>query len=73
MSKQKTVTELVADLRGEITWFRNEARRHALLANQAALTTTQIAELVDQQVHVSIADKLAEWANRFDKAVKADG
>jgi len=65
---EKKVTDAIADLKNEVKWFRNAARKHALNANQTAIATTKIAELVQQEVHVQIGDKLAEWAERFEKA-----
>lgn len=65
---EKTVLQTVMDMRDEVKWFRNVARKHALNANQTAVATTKIAELVQQEVHVQIGDKLAEWADRFEKA-----
>lgn len=63
----KTVPELISDLRGEVKWFRNAARKHALNANVAVIATTRIAELVEQEVHMRVGDKLAEWADKFEK------
>lgn len=68
MAEIKTVTETLADMKNEVKWFRNAARRHALNANQTAVATTKIAELVQQEIHVQIGDKLAEWAERIETA-----
>lgn len=65
---EKTTNEVVLDMKNEVKWFRNAARKHALNANQTAVATTKIAELVQQEVHVQIGDKLAEWAEKFEKS-----
>lgn len=62
----KTVVELVQDMKGEVKWFRNAARKHAFNASQTVIPTTQIAEIVEQEVHSRIGDKLAEWAERLE-------
>lgn len=68
MAETKVVTELVEQMKGEVKWFRKEARRHALVANQTAVAASRIAALVQQEIHLQIGDKLAEWAERFEKA-----
>lgn len=65
---EKTINEMILDMKGEVKWFRNAARKHALNANQTAVATTKIAELVQQEIHIQIGDKLAEWADRFEKS-----
>jgi len=62
------MTEVITAMKDEVKWFRNAARKHALNANQTAVATTKIAELVQQEIHVQIGDKLAEWAERLEHA-----
>lgn len=69
MSEAKTVAEVITDMKNEVKWFRHAARKHALNANRTVITTTRIAELIQQEVHVQIGDKLAEWAEKLEKAV----
>lgn len=66
----KVINEVILSMKNEVKWFRNAARKHALNANQTAVATTKIAELVQQEVHVQIGDKLAEWAERLEHASK---
>ncbi len=66
----KTITDLIGDMKGEVKWFRNAARKHALNASVTVIATTKIAETVEQEVHIRISDKLAEWAERFENAAE---
>lgn len=66
----KTVDELILDMRSEVKWFRNGARKHALNASTTVIASTRIAEILEQEVHMRIGDKLAEWAEKFEKANK---
>lgn len=65
---EKTFSETLTEMKNEVKWFRNAARKHALNANQSVVATTKIAELVEQETHLRIGDKLAEWVERFQKA-----
>lgn len=67
---EKTITETITDMKNEVKWFRNTARKHALNANKTVVATTKITELVEQEIHIQIGDKLAEWAERFEKAAR---
>lgn len=69
----KTINEVILSMKNEVKWFRNTARKHALNANQSAVATTKIAELIQQEVHVQIGDKLAEWAERLENASRRCG
>jgi hypothetical protein len=42
----KTITDVLVDMKNEVKWFRNAARKHALNANKTVIATTKIAELV---------------------------
>ena len=64
----KTVKELAEDMRGEVKWFRNAARKHSHNASKTVIATTRICELVEQEAHDRIADKLAEWVEKIEKA-----
>lgn len=70
MAETRTITETITNMKSEVKWFRSAARKHALNANQSVVATTKIAEMVEQEVHLRIGDKLAEWAEKFEKATK---
>lgn len=65
---EKTTNEVILDMKNEVKWFRNAARKHALNASTTVIASTRIAEILEQEVHMRIGDKLAEWAERFEKA-----
>lgn len=68
----KTIKEIAADMREEVKWFRNAARKHSHNASKTVIATTRIAELVEQEVHDRIADKLADWVDKIEKAEQSN-
>jgi hypothetical protein len=69
---EKTINEVISDMRGEVRWFRNAARKHALNAGKTVVTATRVAELVEQEAHMRVGDKLAEWVDRLEKSVSRE-
>lgn len=63
----KTLSETIVDMKSEVKWFRRAAGRHALNASKTVIGTTKISELIEQEIHTQMAEKLANWVERLEK------